>query len=157
MPPTFAYFLALIIWVFSACIVWLAAGVLYFVRRTRSLSKPLSLAMAGTFPFVFAYQILAAPIVAVVLLATWAFWKSLEPAASTTTENPLVIVASIGGMLLSLGMMLAMSLAGFYKGWRTGWACGNGRHFQDVLWEGPTTRLLHLLALRARRGQRGVP
>ena len=106
--------------------------------------------MAGTFPFVFAYQAIAAPFVAGILLAVWAFWKILEPGTSTTTESPLIIGVSIGGAILFFTVMLSMSPAGFYEGWRTGWACARGRHFQAVMWEGPTTRLLRRLLQKAR-------
>jgi hypothetical protein len=106
--------------------------------------------MAATFPFVIAYQILAAPFVAGVLLANFAFWKILEPGNSTTTENPLIIGVSIGAAFLSLSLMLAMSLAGFYEGWRAGWACAKGRRFQEVMWEGPIAGRLRLLLRRAR-------
>jgi hypothetical protein len=51
---------------------------------------------------------------------------------------------------LSFAVMLTMSLAGFYEGWRTGWACATGRRFQEVMWEGPTMRLLRQLLQKAR-------
>ncbi len=43
--------------------------------------------------------------------------------------------------------MLAMSIAGFYEGWRIGWAFAKGRHFQEVVWQGPTTGILRRSAL----------
>jgi len=86
--------------------------------------------------------------VAGVLFANWAFWKVLEPGASTTTDNPIVMVVSIGAALLSLGLVLVMSLAGFYEGWRIGWACANGRQFREVVWEGSTVGLYRRVALR---------
>lgn len=49
---------------------------------------------------------------------------------------------------MSFGVMLAMSLAGFYEGWRTGWACGKGRPLWEVMREGPTVTLLHRLLPR---------
>lgn len=150
MPPTFVYLLMLMIWVFFACLVWLTAGVMFLTTRTRAFSRPLCFAMAGTFPFVFAYQVIAAPFVAGLLFAAWAFWKILKPGVSTMTQNPLVIVVSIAAAFLSFGTMLAMSLAGFYEGWRTGWACAKGRRFQEVLYEGPTVSLLCRLLQKAR-------
>jgi hypothetical protein len=106
--------------------------------------------MAGTFPFVFAYQLIGAPFVAALLLAAFAIWKILEPGASTTTQNPLVIAVGISAAFLSFGTMLTMSLAGFYEGWRTGWAYAKGRRFQEVLYEGPTVKLLGRLLQEAR-------
>ncbi len=116
-------------------------------KRTRYLSRPLCLAMARTFPVVLAYQVMASPFVACVLLANWDFWKILEPGASATTENPIIIVISIGAALLAGGLMLATSVAGFYEGWRIGWAFANGRQFQEVVWEGPTIGLLRRVTL----------
>ena len=101
--------------------------------------------MAATFPFVFAYQVAAAPLVAGLLFIAWALWKFLEPGASTTTQNPFVIIVSIGAALSSFCAMLGISLAGFYEGWRTGWACGKGFKLRDVLSEAPTLRLLFRL------------
>jgi hypothetical protein len=150
MPPAFPYLLMLTIWVFFACLVWLTAGLMFLATRTRAFSRPLCFAMAGTFPFVFAYQIIAAPFVAVLLLADLALWKILEPGVSATTQNPLVILVSIAAAFLSFGAMLTMSLAGFYEGWRTGWACAKGRRFQEVLYEGPTVKLISRFLQKAR-------
>lgn len=144
-PPTFLYLLALMVWIVFACLVWLAAGLLSLVRRTRCFARPLCLAMAGTFPFVFVYQVAVAPLVAGILLAAWAFWKILEPGDSTVTQNPLVIGVSIAIAFLSFGAMLVASLAGFYEGWRFGWSCGKGQPWRDAIREGRTTMLLHRL------------
>lgn len=149
MSPIFAYLLALMIWIFFACLTWLAAGVMALAARTRHLSRPLCFAMAGTFPFVFVYQVVAAPFVASILLIIWAFWKMMEPGASEMTDSPLIIAVSLGGAFLSFGVMLAMSLAGFFEGWRTGWACANGRSFMEVASGQPTARLLLRLARNA--------
>ena len=123
---------------------------MFLVARTRVFSRPLCFAMAGTFPFVFAYQIIAAPFVAALLLVAFGIWKILDPGASTTTQNPIVIVVSISSYFLSLGTMLTMSLVGFYEGWRTGWACAKGRRFQEVLYEGPTVKVLGRFLQKAR-------
>lgn len=140
----------LTIWVFFACLVWLTAGLMSLTTRTRIFSRPLCFAMAGTFPFVFVYQIIAAPFVAALLLAASALCKILEPGASTTTQNPLVILVSIAAAILSFGTMLTMSLAGFYEGWRTGWACAKGRRFQEALYEGPMVKFLGRFLQKAR-------
>lgn len=150
MPPTFVYLLMFLIWCVFACFVWLAAGLMFLSARTRVFSRPLSFAMAGTFAFVFAYQIIAAPFIAVLLVAAWAFWRIIEPGASATTHNPFVIVVSILAAFLSFGAMLVMSLAGFYEDWRTGWAYAKGRGFLEVLYEGPTVRLLYRLLRKVR-------
>ncbi len=110
--------------------------------------------MAGTFPFVFVYQLIAsAPIVAALLEAAIGFWRILEPGGSTITENPLVIGTSIIAAFTSFGVILVMSLAGFYEGWRVGWAFANGRRVRDVFDEGPTVKLLSYMLgkVRAKR------
>jgi hypothetical protein len=129
------------IWVPLALLVWCAAGVMLFAPRTRPTARSLALAMAGTFPGVFLFQLLAAPVVITILLGMHVFWKTLEPGLSTKTENPLVIVGSIIGMYLVLGIMAGMSLAGFCEGWRIGWAWAKGRRFRDVVEEGLLARL----------------
>ena|SRR5579862_9568811 len=149
VPPTFVYLFMFMAWVLFACFVWLTAGLMFLVTRTRIFSRPLCFAMAGTFPFVFAYQLIAAPFVAALLVVAFAILKILEPAASTTTENPLVIAVNISAAFVAFGAILTMSVAGFYEGWRTGWACAKGRRFQEVLSEGPTVKLLGRILQRA--------
>jgi hypothetical protein len=109
--------------------------------------------MAGTFPFVLAYQVLVAPVVAIVLIFGWALWKLLEPGSSSTTQNPVVIAVSIGVVFFSLAAMLTASLAGFYDGWFIGWKCGGGHKFRYALSEAPTLKRLTscLRVLRSRR------
>jgi hypothetical protein len=148
MPFAFAYFLALGVWIFVAGFVWLAAGLMCLSARTRHLSWPLCVAMAGTFPFVFVYQLIGLLFVECILLAAFAFWRILEPGGATTTNNPFVIVVFIGAILSSGSLFLAISLAGFYEGWRTGWACANGRAIRQVMAEGPTAKLLRRMLLR---------
>ena len=148
MPPTFLYFVAFMIWVPLALVVWCAAGVMFFSRRTRATARSLALAMAGTFPGVFLFQLLAAPVVITILLAMHVFWKTLEPGVATKTENPLVICASIVGMFFALGITAGMSLAGFCEGWRLGWGWAKGRRFRDVVEEGHLARFVKRLIQR---------
>jgi hypothetical protein len=150
VPPTFLYLFALAIWLFLAAVVWLMAGLMMVTARTRMFSRPLCFAMAGTFPFVFVYQLIAAPIVAALLAAAIGFWKILEHGGSANTENPLVIGTSIIAAITSFGVILVMSLAGFYEGWRVGWAFANGRRVRDVFNEGPTVKLLSHLRRKVR-------
>jgi hypothetical protein len=150
MPPVFAYILLFGIWVFCACLVWLVAWILSLGAKTRPLSKRLCFAMAGTFPFVIAYQIIAMPVVACVLLAAWVFWRILEPGHSATTQDPVILVVTLSLAFASLIVMLTMSLAGFYEGWRTGWACASGRPLREAIVDGPTVRLLRSLLSKVR-------
>jgi hypothetical protein len=153
MPPTFLYLSAVLLWAAFACVVWTMAGVMLITPRTRRFAKPLCLAMAGTFPFVLAYQLLAAPIVAVVLLSGWAFCKLLEPGSSSLTTNPLVIVSGMTVIFIAFATILLMSLAGFYDGWRTGWKCGQGENLRDALSEAPAYNRLreYVRVLRSQR------
>jgi hypothetical protein len=150
MPPVFAYILLFGIWVFFACLIWLGAWILSLGVKTRPLSKRLCYAMAGTFPFVIAYQIIATPVVACILLASWLFWRILEPGHSADTQNPLILVVTLSLGVASLIVMLTMSLAGFYEGWRTGWACAGGRPLRGAIVDGPTVRLLRSLLSKVR-------
>lgn len=68
------YVSALAAWIMVACIIWCAAGFMFLASRTRSSAWPMSLAMASTFPFVFAYQIMALPAVIVMLLFAAGFF-----------------------------------------------------------------------------------
>ena len=137
MPPTFLYLFAVVTWAVFACVVWTVAAVMLITPRTRRFAKPLCWAIAGTLPFVLAYQFLAAPIVAVVLLSGWAFCKLLEPGSASLTTNPVVIVASISVAFIAFATTLMMSLAGFYDGWKTGWKCGQGENLRDALSKAP--------------------
>lgn len=132
MPPTFAYAMARIVWLFIACVVWFVAGLLLLLPRTRSLARPFCLAMVGTFPCVFIYQVVVAPVVGAILLAAWALGKISEPGSITMA-------------LLSFGAMFCMPLAGFYEGWRIGWECGKGRPWREAIQEGQTAALLRRL------------
>jgi hypothetical protein len=76
------YIAALCVWILMTCTIWCAAGLMCVVPQTRPFAWPLSLAAATTFPFVFAYQIMAAPVVLTMFLAAFALWQLLEPAPS---------------------------------------------------------------------------
>jgi hypothetical protein len=92
----------------------------------------MSLAMASTFPFVFAYQITALPAVMVMLLLAAALSWFLEPSTSTT-QNPVVIAVTI---LIALGVVIVVlvaSVIGFFDGWRAGWRLARGRAIRETL------------------------
>src|SRR5882672_2244259 len=110
------------LWVLLACLVWLVAGAMLLTRKTRPVAWPLTLAMAATFPGVFLFQIVVAPVVAGIVLSVVAIGWVLEPGKSTTT-NPYVIAVGLFAILGALLVTLVMSMAGFYEGWRAGWSC----------------------------------
>jgi hypothetical protein len=126
------YVSALALWILIACIIWCAAGFMFLVPRTRSSAWPMSLAMASTFPFVFAYQIMAVPAVMVMFLFAVAVSRFLEPGGSTT-QNPVIIGVSIFAFLGAMIVFLASSVVGFLDGWRAGWRLASGRTLKEAL------------------------
>ncbi|WP_234684284.1 hypothetical protein [Bradyrhizobium monzae] len=126
------YMSALAVWVLVACIIWCAAGFMFFAPRTRSSAWPVSLAMASTFPFVFAYQIMALPAVIVMLLFAAALSWLFEPGASTT-QNPVIIGVAILVAVGSVIVVLVASVVGFFDGWRAGWRLARGRSIKETL------------------------
>jgi hypothetical protein len=142
LPPYVPYMLAFVLWLGLACLVWLVAIVLGIFEPTRPLAVRLSLAMAATFPGVWLFQIVVAPFALSILLIAWIVWRGLEPNLPETTENPVVIATFIAAVFIDFLLILGMSVLGFYEGWRTGWSCGKGRPWRDVVRQGPTARLM---------------
>jgi len=130
--PTFLYMSALAVWILAACAVWCVAGLMFVAPRTRSSAWPMSMAMAATFPFVFAYQIAASPAVVVMVLGAAALSRLVEPGGSTT-ENPVIIGAAILAALGSVMVVLVSSVIGFFDGWRAGWRLARGRSIKETL------------------------
>jgi hypothetical protein len=147
LPPTFIYFLALIVWVFLGCLVWLLAGAMALDRATRRKGLAAALAMAATFPSVFLFQAAAAPLLAGMVFGVSWLSRILDPAFTVThvTTNGLVIAMNIGTALLAFVTMLTVSIIGFLEGWMLGWSCAHGERFRDVIKRGPTARLLQRL------------
>lgn len=114
----------------------------------------MSLAMVGTFPGVFFFQLIAAPVAVAVLLIAWLVWRLIEPGNSTTTENPIVIATSIAVILIDFLVVGGMSLLGFYEGWRAGWQISKGRKWRDAIGHGPSAQILRSLRKRLGRGSR---
>ena len=110
--------------------------------------------MVGTFPGVFFFQLVAAPVAFGVLLIAWLVWRLIEPGNSTTTENPIVIATSIAVILIDLVAVGGMSLLGFYEGWRAGWQISKGRRWRDAIDHGPSARILRYLRKRFGGGSR---
>ena len=150
MPPTFIYFVALMVWMTLACMVWLLAGAMALNRGTRGKGLSLALAMTATFPSVFLFQAVAAPLIAAMIVGMAWLSGFLDPASRVThaTTNGLVIAMSIGAALLAFVTMLTVSIIGFFEGGLLGWRCARGEHFRDVVKRGPTVRLLWRLGFR---------
>jgi hypothetical protein len=147
MPFAVMYIAALFAWILVACMIWCAAGLMCVVRRTRPFAWPTTVATAATFPFVFAYQFLAAPVVFTMLLGAFALEILVDPASlgGGTIKNPVVIVAFITALFGSHIIMLVASVAGFADGWRTGWGIARGRPINEVLSYTIPKRLLNRL------------
>src|SRR6266852_3654219 len=136
MPPTFAYILALIVYIAAACAVWIVAIVLAFPQRTRALAKKIAAGMAGSFPGVFLFQLISAPLLAVMLLTIAGISHFLRP--------PDVIIIVLALFIISIPAVA--SLLGFYTGWRVAWELAAGRSAREFLRSdrviGPVVRLL---------------
>lgn len=121
MPPIFVYLMVLMCYLAVACAVWLLALILAVRRQSRPLAKQLAAGMAGSFPGVFLFQILAAPVAASVLLLTGGIFALFHPG---DTGKLLLILAMA---LIVFGIIAVASLLGFYAGWRAGWEFAAGR------------------------------
>jgi hypothetical protein len=122
--------------------VWLAAACLFIMPQTRSLARSLSLAMVGTFPGVFFFQLLAAPVAFGVLVIAWLAWRLIEPGNSSNSENPIVVATSIAAILICLVVFGGMSLLGFCEGWRAGWRISKGHGWRAAIDHGPSARMV---------------
>ena len=136
MPPTVAYILALMVYVAAACAVWMVAIVLAFSPRTRALAKKIAAGMAGSFPGVFLFQLISAPLLAVMLLTIAGISHFLRP--------PDVIIIVLALFIISIPALA--SLLGFYTGWRVAWELAAGRSAREFLQAdrvlGPVVRFL---------------
>jgi hypothetical protein len=124
---------ALSAWILVVCTICCAAALMCVVQRTRRFALPMSLAAATTFPFVFAYQLMAAPIVFMMLLGAVVLQRLVEPAPLGVIKNPVVIGGSISAVVVSAIVMFGASVAGFADGWRTGWGCAGGCSVNEML------------------------
>ena len=148
MPPTFLYGLAFGLWLCLACVVWLASFCLLVAPVTRSMGKRLALAMVATFPGVFAFQLLASPIIVCTVAATVFAATIIDPSRSSDTTNPTMIAVTAAGLLLALSIAAGASLLGFWEGWRVGWICAQGRSWREVIGQGPTGRAVKMFRRR---------
>jgi hypothetical protein len=123
MPPTFAYILALMLYVAVACAVWSVAIVLAFPQRTRVFAKKIAAGMAGSFPGVFLFQLISAPLLAVILLTIAGISHFFRP--------PDVIIIVLA--LFIIAIPAVASLLGFYIGWRVAWELAAGRSVREFL------------------------
>src|SRR5436190_23653671 len=108
MPPYFPYILALSVYAaLAGCVLMIAAG-LAIPRQTRSFAKRLAAGICGSFPGVFLFQILAAPVVVLALLLMFVTHAVVHPVGSW--EGVMIV----GFALLMFGIVGIASLAGFY-------------------------------------------
>jgi hypothetical protein len=121
MPPYFAYAFALICYLAAACVVWAVAALLVISSRTRQFAKQVAVGMAGSFPGVFLFQVLAAPVVLVTLLLFSAAFYLFKPAGVWE------VVCIVGLLLSTVGVIAVASVLGFYAGWRVAWEIAASR------------------------------
>jgi hypothetical protein len=147
MPATFLYLMAFGAWLCLAGAVWVTAVCLAILPITRRVAGSLALAMAATFPAVFVFQIVAAPLAVLIfglgLLGLWWLGPGGDPAVGAG-----LMLAILAAEFLLIG---GMSLLGFYEGWRAGWMVSKGQGLGGVLARGPTARLVRALKGRRRR------
>src|ERR1044071_4731020 len=123
MPPTFAYVMALAIYIVFASAVWCVSIVLAFPRSTRALAKKIAAGMAGSFPGVFLFQLVTAPLLAFLLLSIAAISHFFRP--------PDVVIVLLALVMVSIPAVA--SLVGFYTGWRVAWELASGRSARAFL------------------------
>ena len=123
MPPTFVYVMALMVYVAIACAVWCVALVLAFPRSTRVLAKKIAAGMAGSFPGVFLFQLLSAPLIALALVSVGGIAHLLRP--------PDVVIVLLALFIVCIPAVA--SLLGFYTGWRVAWGLAAGRSAREFL------------------------
>jgi hypothetical protein len=123
MPPTFAYIMALMLYIAAACVVWIVAIGLAFSPRTRTLGKKIAAGMAGSFPGVFLFQLISVPLFGLMLLAIVGMSHFFRP--------PDVIIIILA--LFIIAIPAVASLLGFYTGWRVAWELAAGRSAREFL------------------------
>jgi hypothetical protein len=131
MPPYFVYLLALTTYCAVACAVWVIAAVLTIPQRTRPLGKKIAFSMAGSFPGVFLFQLLAAPLAGFILVSIGGIIWIIQPTDSA--ETVLFVLLLLG----TVGLIAVASLLGFYAGWRIVWEWTAGRPVQTFLLKDP--------------------
>jgi hypothetical protein len=140
MPPTFLYILALMLYIAVACVVWIVAIGLAFSQRRRALAKKIAAGMAGSFPGVFLFQLISAPLVALILLTVAGISHFGQP--------PDIIIAILAPLIVLFIICIpaVASLLGFYTGWRVAWELAAGRSAREFLQTdrvlGPLVRFL---------------
>ena len=136
MPAIVPYILALMVYIAAASAVWIVAIVLALSPRNRALAKKIAAGMAGSFPGVFLFQLLSAPLVAVMLMTVAGISHFFRP--------PDVIIIVLALFIISIPAFA--SLLGFYTGWRVAWELAAGRSGREFLQTdrvlGPVVRVL---------------
>jgi len=92
--------------------------------------------MAGTFPGVLAWQLVAAPVVIVVITAlvgAGLFLKLIGAGPATTISTAVVGAVSLVAILFVVCLIGVLSLIGFYEGWRIGWKYGCGQDIRPLI------------------------
>jgi len=149
MPPYFPYILALFAYVALGGCVLIVAAFLAIAPQTRSIAKKLAAGICGSFPGVFLFQILAAPVVLFILVLMFAGAASVRPGGAA--QGILIVTFA----LLMFFVFGIASLAGFYTGFRLAWEFAAGRSPREFLnkdrMAGPFVRFLRRRVSLVRR------
>src|SRR5262245_9178934 len=130
------YLIALFAYAALGLLLLGVAGLLAFVPSFRSFARWLALGTLGSFPSVFAFQMIAFPLVGAI-----AFGLSFLYGGKRLSE-PFDIVVALSGAGLMLVTVALASLYGFVFGWRTANAVWEGARFQTLLASDPVCRQL---------------
>ena len=114
------------VYIAVACLVWGVAGLLAVPQATRPMALRVAAGMIGSFPGVFLFQVLSAPIVALILVASGLIM-------SVTSRGGWIDAALLGMGVIALAIFAFASLVGFYMGWRAGWEVAAGRSARGFL------------------------
>ena len=101
--------------------------------------------MVCTFPGVFAFQLIAAPVAIAALLIALLVRLLLDPAQLGATENPIIIGTFIAVFVFDFVFVAGMSCLGFSEGWRAGWQVARGRPLRAVIAQSPSVRFVDRL------------
>jgi hypothetical protein len=131
-----AYLAALFAYAALGSLLLGVAGLLALVPSFRSFSRWLALGTLGSFPSVFAFQVIAFPLVGGIAFALGFLYGGKQ------LSEPFDIVVAMSGAGLMLATFALASLYGFVFGWRTANAVWEGARFQTLLANDPVCRRL---------------
>jgi hypothetical protein len=146
MPPTYAYYMLLVVYVLAGGAGLAVCLLLAVIPKTRAAAKSVAGGIVGSFPGVFAFQLLALPVVAVPWLLFWGSHQLTGGVSGTAGTVILVVVVA-----LTFGIFGAASLSGFVVGWGIGSRLARGMSLNEAFKRSRLTSVLPA-AWRVTRG-----